>query len=144
MSPAWGPKAFSQSNLPRVNASIIERALRAGLSGRTDVEFLPLFNFVYADGHRMVTTGGMIASDVEKRRVAASRLPQAVYFRGSLDDAAYEIRVPKVTRKERLHLDSAMPCDDEWRPEHFEMPGEDIDAYREIYRFFPAYAELLL
>ena len=54
------------------------------------------------------------------------------------------IRVPKLTRKERLYLDGAMPCADGWLPEEFELSQEDVAAYREIYRFCPAYAELLL
>ncbi|HEY3242585.1 MAG TPA: O-methyltransferase [Phycisphaerae bacterium] len=144
VDPAWESGLFAQSKLPFVNALILENALRAGLSGRRDVEFLPLFNFIYADGHRMVTIGGMVVSDVEKRRVLASRLPQAFYYRRRLEEPAYEIHVPKVTRKERFLLDSAMPCDEGWKPDSLDLPAEDIDAYRQIYRFFPAYGELLV
>jgi hypothetical protein len=37
-----------------------------------------------------------------------------------------------------------MPCDDDWLPNHFEADAEDVMAYRELYRFLPSYAELLL
>ena len=33
---------------------------------------------------------------------------------------------------------------DGWQPPDFDLDSEDIKKYREIYRFFPAYAELLL
>ena len=68
---------------------------------------------------------------------------RAPYYRKSLRERAYEIRVPRLTRKERLSLDRAMPCKDGWRPKEFELPSEDVLAYWDIYRFFPAYAELL-
>ena len=37
-----------------------------------------------------------------------------------------------------------MPCDDSWLPNEFEASTEEIKAYREIYRFLPSYAELLV
>jgi hypothetical protein len=41
-------------------------------------------------------------------------------------------------------MDSAMPCASGWTPADFELDDEDVAAYNEIYRYFPAYAELLL
>lgn len=134
---------FAKSNLPRANAQIINRAIRDGLTGR-DVELLELFNFIYADGHEMITIGGVIGSKIERRRINGSKLDEAFYIRRDFKLDAYYIKVPKVTKKERLFLDSAMPCADGWEPEDFELPGEDVQTYNEIYKFFPAYAELLL
>ncbi len=37
-----------------------------------------------------------------------------------------------------------MPCKDNWVPQAFSMGKKDVAVYREIYRFIPAYAELLL
>lgn len=135
---------FALSQLPRLNARIINNALAAGLRGRS-ARFFPLFYFLYADGHHpMLTVGGMIGNDSDGRRLLASGLREAPYFRDELAGDPYEIEVPRVTRKERLALDSAMPCDDTWGPAEFELDSKELAAYREIYRFFPAYAELLL
>lgn len=138
-----GLQDFTKSNLPRTNAQILDRAIKDGLTGR-DVELLKLFNFNYADGHEMITIGGVIGSKTERRKIDGSKLNEAFYVRRDFKRNAYYIRVPKVTRKERLYLDSAMPCQDGWEPEDFEFPKEDVRVYSEIYRFFPAYAELLL
>jgi hypothetical protein len=135
---------FALSELPRVNAEIMERAITRGLAARKDVEFLPLFGFVYADGHEMVTIGGIVGGEQEKLQISASGLHKAVYYRDSVIKPPFRIRVPSLTRKERLHLDRSMPCDKDWTPKEFELPAEDIAAYSDIYRFFPAYAELLL
>ena len=37
-----------------------------------------------------------------------------------------------------------MPCADKWIPADFELSSENVRAYREIYRFCPTYAELML
>lgn len=134
---------FTASKLTNVNVQVLLRALKAGLAGRS-VQFFPLFNFLYADGHRMLTIGGVIGTDTERRQILASTFIKTVYSRRDFLRPPYSIRVPRLTRKERLHLDCVMPCPKSWRPSEFELPDEDVLAYREIYRFFPAYAELLL
>lgn len=135
---------FAKSNLPKLNAGIIERVIEDGLSARGNVGFIPLFNFLYADGHQMLTVGGVIGSNSERRLLRASKLEEQNYIRLDLKADPFLIRVPSITRKERFHLDSSMPCSATWKPKQFEMRAEDISDYREIYRFFPAYAELLL
>jgi len=135
---------FRESNLVRVNVQILERAVKAGLAGRHNVAFTPLFNFVYADGHRMLTLGGMLTTETERRQILGSKVTDVHFVRLDLRKPAYKIRVPRLTRRERNYLDSMMPCSPRWKPSVFEMPMEDIEAYREIYPYFPAYAELLL
>jgi hypothetical protein len=137
-------KDFTASKLPTLNVQILQRAISAGLSGRPDVHFFPLFNFLYADGHKMLTIGGMIGTDVEQRGLRSSPIADAEFARLDLDSDPFEIRVPRLTRKERMYLDFAMPCSDKWHPKDFELKKEDVKTYRQIYRYFPAYAELLL
>lgn len=140
----WDVTDFVQSKMPAINTSLIQNAIRKGLAGRSEIEFLPLFNFVYADGHKMLTLGGVIGGGTEKRFLESCDFERALYIRRDLKDPPYEIKVPIITRKERLHLDSAMPCEDNWMPKQFELSDEAIKTYKEIYRFYPAYAELLL
>jgi hypothetical protein len=105
---------------------------------------IPVFSFLYADGHKMLTLGCVIGTEDDARRVENSQLTSQVYYRGDFRAAPYEIVVPVVTRKERGYLDKAMPCRDGWVPKDFEMGSDDVARYREVYRFLPAYAELLL
>jgi hypothetical protein len=135
---------YVRSNLPRINTDIVARAMLSGVASRRGVELIPLFNFLYADGHNMQTIGCMIGSDLERRKVLASGIDREIYYRGALADEPYEIRVPVITRKERAYLDREMPCDDTWQPADFELSNAEVLLYREIYRFLPAYAELLL
>ena len=133
-------RQFSRSRL----VAIIEKAIMHGLAGRNDVKFIPLLNFVYADGHRMLSIGGMIGNDDDGRKLNTISREQLPFLRKSIVADPFNIRVPLLTRKERLHLDSAMPCHSSWRPREFEMKPEDLQAYREIYPYFPAYTEMLL
>lgn len=114
------------------------------MTGRDEIEFLPLFYFVYADGHMMISFGGVIGSPVEKRNLDSCDFTKSLYIRRNVADGPYEIKVPIITRKERLYLDSVMPCEDGWKPKEFELSDDAIRTYREIYRFYPSYAELLL
>jgi hypothetical protein len=135
---------FGKSKLARRNIELIERAIQSGLTGRSDVQFIPIFNFLYRDGHEMLTVGGMIGTRSERRRIAGSGLADTDYYRETLKEDPCWIKVPKLTRKERQHLDAQMPCPEGWSPSEFELSAENVAAYQKIYRYCPSYAELLL
>jgi hypothetical protein len=135
---------FTNSNLPSLSMEILRDTINEGISGRTGIDFLPLFYFLYADGHRMLTIGGMLGSSTERRKFKSMDCDDAFYIRTDFSSGPYEIRIPNITRKERHVLDSAMPCQPNWQPSEFALPPEWVETYREIYRFLPAYAELLL
>jgi hypothetical protein len=137
-------KDFAGSQLPRRNIELIEKALQSGLAGRSGIQFIPIFNFVYSDGHRMLTVGGMIGGSRERRRLQSSGLADTDYFRGNWKADPCFINVPKLTRKERQHLDGKMPCQQGWTPSEFELSAASVEAYQKIYRYCPTYAELLL
>ena len=133
---------FAESKLIQVNREIIIRAIKSGMASR-EIEYIPLFCFSYADGHEMLTVGGMLGAAYEKdlcRSGAIARLP---YLRLNEGDDPKRIVIPRLTRKERIYLDKAMPCPEGWTPKHFELPPDYVEAYRDTYRFFPNYAELL-
>ena len=136
------PSSIEESDLPRCNSLMLSNAITSAVAPR-DVKFVPMFSFIYKDGHRMLSFGGMIGSDSERRSVLASPVIDTSYFRGTLRKKPFEILIPQLTRRERHHLDAAMPCSKTWTPS-FEMKRSEINAYKEIYRFIPSYAELLL
>jgi hypothetical protein len=66
------------------------------------------------------------------------------YILMSFKEGPFWIRVPKITRKEKLYLDSNMPVKPGWKPTDFGMEPEDVENYCQIYRFFPSFAELFI
>ena len=142
----WKADDFSPSRLPEASAGILLNAIKRGLVGRSKASFYNLFKFEYADGHRMLTVGGMITTDSEKNKLSGAALGSVPFVRLDPKAGPFVIRVPTLTRKERLYLDSHMPCDNGWLPDEddFELGQEDVNDYRDIYRFYPTFAELLL
>ena len=140
----WTPDHFSPTQLASSVSTILLNAIRQGLSGRTGIEFSQLFRFTYADGHPMLTLGGMLVTDAESSLLARCNFGDMPFIRRSEGAPGYDIVVPRLTRKERIHLDGHMPCKDGWAPEEFELEEADTRNYRDIYRYYPWYGELLL
>jgi hypothetical protein len=134
---------FAQSNLVNVNKGILTRAIDSGVSSR-NVKYIPLWAFSYADGHEMLTVGGMFGTDQDEESLRSGIFAQLDYVKFNRDSDPFRITVPRLTRKERLYLDKLMPAAKNWSPKQFELPQDWIDAYRLIYRYFPSYAELVL
>ena len=135
---------FGGVELRSRTAEILKACFSRSIVPRTDMEFLPMFNFVYRDSHWMLSMGGMIAGKTEKRQLRNTTLRETNYYRENFDSAPFEIAVPRLTRKERLFLDQEMPCAEGWLPEDFDLDPDDLRKYRDIYRFLPAFAEILV
>jgi len=136
---------FAPSQLPALNLAILGTLCNSAVSVRDGVNFQPLFSFLYKDGHQMLTVGGMLAGEAERSRLDSQTLEEKnPYMRFSWKDAPFNIAIPRLTRKERIFLEGSMPGTSGWAPGSFEMEADDVEAYRNIYRFFPIYAELAL
>ena len=142
--PNRGDRDFGYDDLPKINIRALSGAISAGAIGRKDARYYPLFNFQYADGHRMITVGGMMAAPRDVRRIRRSRFADAEYARVGHRSDPCRILIPCLTRKEQVYLDEHMPKVDGWRPDAFELSEREVEEYSRIYRFFPAYAELFL
>lgn len=140
----WDVQDFALGALPRRVLDIVRNALNDGFSGRRGTYLAPLFCFDYADGHRMLSVGGMIANSDIERRIDGSKINSAPYIRRSFSEDPYKINVPNLTRRERIYLDSFMPASEEWKPKAFSLKAEDLNSYARIYRYLPNYAELLI
>lgn len=138
-------QGYAQSKIPEVNTEILLSAVKQGLAGRPGIRFIPMFSFLYADGHQMLTIGGMLGNDDDERQIRGCDFSDAIYFRDRFQDEPYRVPLVRVTRKERLALDSAMPpTSKSWKPRDFELEDNVVSEYAEVYRYLPSYAELLL
>ncbi|MFX1487478.1 MAG: O-methyltransferase, partial [Promethearchaeota archaeon] len=133
LTDTWVDDDFEWDKLPDINAQLLIKSITEGLKGRSEPCFVPLFHFLYSDGHRMLTIGGMVGTKKDRRKIMKSRLAHMDYVRLRFEEKPFWIRVPKITRKERLYLDSNMPSDPGWKPKEFEMSDEDLENYRSIY-----------
>jgi hypothetical protein len=134
---------FARDALPTTNAKILKAAIEEGLQAR-DAKFIDMFSFLYADGHRMLSLGGMIGTDDDEGRIRSLDKKELFFLKDDVTNDPFQIRVPLITRKERYYLDQNMPCRKDWAPDEFEIKPEDLKAYRKIYQYYPAYTEMLL
>jgi hypothetical protein len=58
-----------------------------------------MFHFLYADGHKMLTIGGMIGDETHSRRIRGSTIADTVYFRRDFKSRPYEVYVSSVNSK---------------------------------------------
>ena len=138
----WNTSSFGREKLPDVSRVILKSVVHSGLAYRDDVEFFPLFSFLYRDGHLMYTFGGMLGGNTQRKKLRQVDFANAPYIRRSLEEEPFEIVVPNLTRKERAYLDSKMPTPEGWVPPEFELEPMEVEAYRQIYRFYPTYVEV--
>jgi hypothetical protein len=136
--------SFGKAELAARTADILRACFERSIVVRPDLSFAPMFNFIYRDSHLMLTMGGMIADPADRRKLKDSTLGETNYYRENFDASPFEITVPRLTRKERAALDRGMPAPDGWHPEEFDIEPDIIMRYRDIYRFLPAFAEILI
>lgn len=121
---------------------IINSAIRNALSDRSrggnQYSYSQLFNYEYRDGARMTSVGGLISDAGDSGHLAAADFGAISHVRQT--DAAYRINVPKLTVRERLHLDRQLPCDPDQLVSDG-IPPEDLAMYAEVYRYFPNFRE---
>jgi hypothetical protein len=143
--PTWSTQDFSQDRVPNTLVHLGFRIIGSGEAHRSDgASLAPLFSFCYADKHSMVSFGGMIAGPTEAKILQKSSLQNEFFIRSDPSMPPYPIRVPCLTRKERLYLESNMPCRPGWKPSEFDLDQEDLKAFCEAYRYHPSYVEVLL
>jgi hypothetical protein len=143
-NPGWTAADFAASALSNRGRDILNLAVMNSLAVRPGVSFLPLFSFLYRDGHSMYTFGGMIGGDSERHALDGCGLTRSRYLRRAVTDEPYEIAVPRLTRKERMYLDSLMPLPQQHTRNQIGFSARQLRAYEEVYRFFPNYVEALL
>jgi hypothetical protein len=100
------------------------------------MRFRQLFNFEYADESRMLTFGGVFFEEGQTAIAASCNFDLLPFIRNGADP--YRIEVPKLTFKEIHYLQSQLPGNG--RPiERNGVPAEEVDRFRQVYRYFPVF-----
>ena len=123
----------------RLTNSAIKQALseaNAARHGSTRIEASQIMHFRYADGVKMITLGWIFLNHKDTRQYHRSHLSALPFFKSGPN--AFRIQPPKLTFKERKHLDSQLPdvsadCPDILR--------SDIAEYVRLYRYYPWFTE---
>jgi len=123
----------------RLTNSAIKQTLSEANAARQDstrIGASQIMHFRYADGVKMITLGWIFLNHEDTRRYHRSHLSTLPFFKSGSN--AFRIQPPKLTFKERKHLDSQLPgaladCPD--------VPRSDIAEYARLYRYYPWFTE---
>jgi hypothetical protein len=131
----WGLSAVSR----RILNNKVQETLAARNGPRAAgarLRFRQLFNLEYADEARMLTFGGIFFEEGQTAVAASCSFEQLPFIRDGVDP--YRIEVPKLTYKEIHYLQSQLPGNG--RPiDRNGVPVEEVERFREVYRYFPVF-----
>lgn len=142
--PANGSERVTKKEFPGLASEILTNALisRTKELGK-DLEYVPIWSFVYQDGAPMVTVGGAFLSAEGRAQFGSLRIFERFDFLSS-DSKPVNIALPIVTLREKLYLDGLMPADPPPKLGRlkFEMEQTSLDAFIRFYNYIPTFGEL--
>jgi hypothetical protein len=122
--------------------SMAHRCFAQGVHGRTGLTFEYLVRLAYADGHRMLTIGGMIADESGRQNLTNAALSALWFLSRGKDGALIEIPRFVFTQKEVAVLEQRLPSGA--RPARTGVTQTEFDQFRRFYRYWPSYSEALV
>ena len=127
----------------RVVENEIKEALRDrnGLrSPEQTILYQPLFNFVYQDGAKMLTVGGIFYEAGDTEILKECQFEKLDYC--DVQNQPYKINVPIMTPRERHYLNQRLPEGTTSEAKSIGLTGNEIDNYVRLYRYCPSFAEV--
>ncbi|MBD2871720.1 O-methyltransferase [Paenibacillus arenilitoris] len=146
---------MTNTGLPIAINQIIEYSSKQILDGKTNRRFFPVNSFVYADSnHQMLTfTGVILEHNQEDSFIERTGLNNWEYFLRDINEP-HKIDIPDLTLRERMEIDSLLPCDDLERissrlltsnvqfDENKEKSMSKLESYMKYYRHSPFFTKI--
>ena len=132
---------LTRNDFPPLVAEILHERIRSAALGRPGFSYVPIWNFLYADGADMITVGGMIVDEADGTLLAECELSELPFLTAG---DPFEIRLPVLTDKEKRELDRLLPRDTPIKASDlpFELRDTELEAYRKFYLEYPLYGEV--
>jgi len=137
------PVSFANvSHRKTLSHQLTYEAINKGIRLRTDnLEFQNLFQFTYSDSTKMLSVGGIICNADECLSIS-EHFKGKKYLHLEQSEKFYSVYYPKLTRKEKILIDSRLPKLTLTKKLQA-LKCVRFGKYKEIYRFTPSYAELI-
>ena len=98
---------MSKEAYPKLLLKTLERSIKNGMSETSQLMMQPLANFVYADGHQMLTFTGIVISRGDQGAFLKDARVSSPNFVTNWKDYQ-RIEVPFLSVREKLLIDSAL------------------------------------
>jgi len=142
----WVKNPLSKWGLAEVYWKLITASVEKSLSARNAslkasdrLTFKQCFHFRYKDGQRMLTVGGLLLNPADSRSLGESPFDGLSFTRK--DGDAMEIKPPILTGREVRYLNRLCPQDNEKTEAPEWLTPEEVESFRQVYRYYPVYAE---
>lgn len=142
----WVKEPLAKWGLAAVYHKLIRAEIDRALSDRNasaqpaaKLTFHQCFHFRYADGQRMLTVGGVLLNPADAATLGSDPFAGLPFIRKS--DDALEIKPPILTGREVRHLSQLFPHDDPTTEFDPWLKPEELENFRQVYRYYPVYAE---
>ncbi|WP_309087249.1 O-methyltransferase [Domibacillus sp.] len=142
------PEDMTKDRLPGVLAKALLNAAN-DINRRSHLQFYPVSSFAYTDvNHQMLTLSGILL-EKDSEFLSKIELEKWPYYYGT-DRKIHKINLPDLTFKERLIIDSLLPCQDtEEITTQLDYKGitsfeQDLMNYIQYYRHFPSFSKVIL
>ena len=129
-----------KEEFPKTLNGVMVASIQNGLNNRTErSEFLQLFNITYRDTKKMYTFGGIFCGKDGKSKLE-DRVKELPYIRH--DNKIVEIDCPFITPREKMFLDKCIRKQSiDKRYVRTGLSKDDVDRYREYYKYYPQFFE---
>ena len=134
--PGWG--------LAAVFHDVLTDEIKRGLNDRNAaetqadrMEFRQCFHFRYADGQKMATVGGIFVKRADAATLGTNPFRGLSFIRDGVD--GLEIQPPALTGREVRYLNRVLPHKKPAKPVW--LAESELANYRDIYRYYPVFAE---
>lgn len=142
----WVMEPLAKWGLAAVYHKLIRAEIDRVLSNRNasakpadKLTFHQCFHFRYSDGQRMLTVGGVLLNPADAKTLGESPFNGLSFIRNAED--AVEIKPPVLTGREVRHLSRLFPHDDAKTEAPEWLAAEELENFRQVYRYYPLYAE---
>jgi hypothetical protein len=134
----WGLAAlFHEIIVDEVRRALNDR--NAAAEPAEQLEFLQCFHFRYSDGAKMLTVGGLFSNPADRAKLGPDPFSALDFVRA--DNNAFEIRPPTLTGREVRHLNKLLPHDGAAMPGIPWLSADQVETFRQLYRYYPIFAE---
>lgn len=99
-----------------------------------------LFNFHYADGAKMLTTGGIFYEKGQEHIKHSCLLKTLPFLRNN--ETSYDIEIPILTLKEIKYLESNFPTTSLNDVIRHGIPEIEVERFYKVYKVFPNFASI--
>lgn len=132
---------LSRNDFPSLVAEILHDRIKSAALSRPGLNYIPIWNFQYADGVEMISVGGMIVDEADELRLQKCDLSALDFI---TPDAPYLIKVPVLTEKEKRELDRRLPSGGPLVAHElpFELSEKEVEFYEKFYLDYPHFGEL--